>query len=468
MLSRTVSNLWNPHMSEPRKKILVVDDSALMRRMIRRELETGGYEVFEAEDGIAALARAVELLPDLITLDVDMPRLDGFTASQKLAGDNYTKRFTHAPNNRIPIIFITANDTLEGRQKGFELGAVDFVSKPFVEGDIRRAVDQIFIPKKNLDGFAALVVDDNTVARTITADLLGRAGLAVIACENGAEACAVLSDPDKKIDLLVTDLVMPVMDGRRLCRKVRGEFGLADLPVIFLTAVDDQPLLISLFDAGATDYLAKPYVKEELLARVGVHLEHRRLTRELRSAIDALQQANEEIRRMSTIDILTRCYNRAYLNDSLESEIRKARRYGRELSLIMCDIDHFKPINDTWGHQAGDEALHAVAATIMGLVRERVDWVARYGGEEFIIVLPETGCEGAAILAERLRAGVSSAAIRAGSATISLTASFGVTGFNDMTGDEHVSFDNLIKRLDDLLYQAKQAGRNCIRVGALQ
>lgn len=450
------------------KKILVVDDSAMMRRMIRRELETGGYTVFEAEDGIAALARAVELLPDLITLDVGMPRLDGFTTSKKLAGDNYTRRFTHVPNNRIPIIFVTANDTLEGRQQGFEVGAVDFVAKPFVEGDVRKAVDQIFTAKSNLDGFCALVVDDNSVARTIAADLLRRAGLDVITCENGAEACAVFADPDKKIDLLVTDLVMPVMDGRHLCRKVRGEFGLADLPVIFLTAVDDQPLLISLFDAGATDYLVKPFVKEELLARVGVHLAHRRLTRELRRAIEALHQANEEIRRMSTIDTLTRCYNRAYLNDSLEGEIRKARRYGRELSVIMCDIDHFKPINDTWGHQVGDDALHAVAAVIMGLVRERVDWVARYGGEEFIIVLPETGREGATILAERLRTAVSATAIRAAGATISLTASFGVTGFNDMTDDGHVTFDNLIKRLDDLLYQAKQAGRNCIRVGTLQ
>jgi len=450
------------------KKILVVDDSAMMRRMIRRELESGGYTVFEAEDGIAALARAVELLPDLITLDVGMPRLDGFTTSKKLAGDNYTRRFTHVPNSRIPIIFVTANDSLEGRQQGFELGAVDFVAKPFVEGDVRKAVDQIFTPKSDLNGFSALVVDDNSVARTITSDLLRRAGLDVVTCENGAEACAVFSDPDKKIDLLVTDLVMPVMDGRHLCRKVRGEFGLADLPVIFLTAVDDQPLLISLFDAGATDYLVKPFVKEELLARIGVHLEQRRLNCELRSAIEALQQANEEIRRMSTIDTLTRCYNRAYLNDSLEGEIRKARRYGRELSVIMCDIDHFKPINDTWGHQVGDDALHAVAAVIMGLVRERVDWVARYGGEEFIIVLPETGCEGAAILAERLRVAVSATVLRAAGTAFSLTASFGVTGFNDMTDDEHVTFDNLIKRLDDLLYQAKQAGRNGIRVGTLQ
>ena len=142
-------------MHTTQKKILVVDDSAMMRRMIRRELEAGGYTVFEAEDGIAALERAVELLPDLITLDVDMPRLDGFTTSKKLVGENYTKRFTHVPNNRIPVIFVTANDTLEGRQKGFEMGAVDFVSKPFVGGDIRKAVDQIFIAKSNLAGFCA-------------------------------------------------------------------------------------------------------------------------------------------------------------------------------------------------------------------------------------------------------------------------------------------------------------------------
>jgi two-component system, cell cycle response regulator len=455
-------------MSNPHKKILVVDDSAMMRRLIRRELEAGGYTVFEAEDGIAALARAVELLPDLITLDVDMPRLDGFTTSKKLTGENYTKRFTHVPDNRIPIIFITANDTLEGRQKGFDLGAVDFVAKPFIEGDIRKAVDQIFTAKSNFSGFSALVVDDNIVARTITAELLRRAGLDVRTCENGAEACDVLTEPGNNIDLLVTDLVMPVMDGRHLCRKVRRDFGLTDVPVIFLTAVDDQPLLISLFDAGATDYLVKPFVKEELLARVGVHLEYRRLNRELRAAVDELQKANNEIRRMSTVDTLTRCYNRAYLNEALEGEIRKARRYGRELAVIMCDIDHFKPINDTWGHQVGDEALRAFAEIILGVVRERVDWVARYGGEEFIIVLPETGCEGAIVLAERLRNAVAGTTIQAGSARINMTASFGVTGFDDMTEDEHVNFDNLIKRLDDLMYRAKQEGRDRVCSGSLE
>ncbi|TWI72249.1 two-component system cell cycle response regulator [Desulfobotulus alkaliphilus] len=281
-------------MSRP-LEILVVDDSALIRRLIREELQAAGYRVSEAANGFEALARAAEPpSPDLITLDIDMPGLGGFETFRKLQEDHYRRFFTHVEDARIPIIFVTANDTLSIRQKGFALGAADFITKPFARGDLKAAVEAILKPPQPMEGLSALVVDDSDTARSIVAENLRREGLQVTEAEDGQAACEILSDRLWVMDMVVTDLVMPRMDGIALCQEIRRHESMEDTPVIFLTALADQKELLKIFASGGTDYLVKPFFKEEFLARVNVHLERTLLTRKLRKTIVELQHVHLE------------------------------------------------------------------------------------------------------------------------------------------------------------------------------
>ncbi len=178
-----------------------------------------------------------------------------------------------------------------------------------------------------------------------------------------------------------------------------------------------------------------------------------------------LEQANKEIMVLSKTDPLTGCYNRGHLTDHLPQEIKRAGRYGHHLSLIMCDIDHFKKINDQYGHQAGDLVLKEFVNHIMDLIRSDIDWLARYGGEEFLIILPETDYKGACRQAKRLCSHISRMVVEAEGKEIRITASFGVTGFTLDYPDEGISPETLIGAADKYLYQAKKQGRNRVVSG---
>ncbi|MBF0452744.1 MAG: response regulator [Candidatus Magnetomorum sp.] len=271
-------------------KILVVDDSPMVRKIIRKELESGGYTVDEAEDGFEAIVYSDMISqPDLITLDIEMPGLNGFETCQKLQEKRYTKNISSRP----PVIFITGKDTLEDRKKGFTLGAADFISKPFASGDILAAVNTILRPENRLRGMTALVADDNNTARKIVSDVLKREGLAVIEATDGMYAYETMCNHMSDIDLVISDFFMPRLTGEDLCRKIRKELELIDLPIIIITAMSDHAELLRLFKAGATDYLIKPFVKEELIARLSVQLERTHLNRRLRDSINKLKGLNQ-------------------------------------------------------------------------------------------------------------------------------------------------------------------------------
>ncbi|MCP4689429.1 MAG: response regulator [Desulfobacterales bacterium] len=443
-------------------KILVVDDSPTARRIIGKELEGGGYEVEVAEDGERALRRVAEgATPDLITLDVDMPVMNGFEACSKLQSPEYSRFFSrHEKNKSVPIIMVTANDSLDDRRKGFEFGAADFVAKPFMKGEILNAVNKILRPKARLKNLTALVVDDSTVARRVVTKVLEREGVSIIEADTGGAAFEIMCRQASDIDILITDLMMPKMNGNELCLKVRKELNLQDIPIIFLTGLTEQTGLLDLFKAGGTDYIVKPFFKEELLSRISVHLERAQLTRRLRKTVKSLRKANDEIRTLSITDPLTGCFNRGYLTEQLPKEIDRCARYKRAFTLLMCDIDHFKHVNDTHGHQAGDQVLKSIVRDIMRSIRTKVDWVARYGGEEFVVVLPETDDEGGGRLAERLRFIISRRKIEVDNKEIRVTASFGGVGFPARGLERGVSSESMINKADSLLYRAKEEGRN--------
>jgi diguanylate cyclase (GGDEF)-like protein len=246
---------------------------------------------------------------------------------------------------------------------------------------------------------------------------------------------------------------MPEMDGTELCRAIRSRNSDHYTFIILLTALNSQEALIEGLDAGADDYIVKPIHPAELRVRL-------KGCRRILDLENSLNKSLAEIRELSIHDPLTRAFNRGYLDQQLQHEIQRAYRYQHSLSLILCDLDHFKLINDTYGHQAGDEVLIRCVRSISSSIRHNIDWVARYGGEEFIIALPETDAAGCRVVAERMRERIAFCPVEDKSNTLKISASFGtVTLIPDMQNN-HISADALIKRADKCMYLAKELGRN--------
>lgn len=310
-----------------------------------------------------------------------------------------------------------------------------------------------------LSDFPVLVVEDEPVSRLRLVKTLAKAGYEVVAVENGRQAVGAMEK--RHFPLVLTDWMMPGMDGLQLCRWIRERPAQGYVFVVLLTARDNKSDMIQGLEAGADDYLIKPFIPAELFARLKTG---RRFLEQERS----LQLACEAIRRLSKTDPLTGCYNRGYLNERLPQEVLRARRFQHCLSLVICDIDHFKRVNDTYGHPAGDQVLIAFVGWIQGAIRNHVDWLARYGGEEFVMILPETDLTGAACMARRLLKGVSERDLQVGAERIRITVSMGVTGFGPQTPEDLISPENLVHQADRGLYLSKSQGRNRVSVMPLE
>lgn len=278
-------------MNQEKKKILIVEDSLTMRTIIRREFDERHFEIREAKNGLVALETIREsYIPDLITLDIDMPKLNGFDTCAKLYSDEYTKYFPHLKDHRVPIIFVTSSDNIKDRRRGFELGASDFVTKPFEAGELLKLVNKTLFPDDRLKGITALLVDDSKSARLVVSKGLMSEGIAVIEAEDGARAFEIMCNKMNQIDIVVTDIEMPGMNGGELCEKIRKELGLVDIPIIFFTGIADRSKLLEVFQAGGTDYLVKPFIKEEMIARILVQVEKTQLNRLLRKSVNDMRE----------------------------------------------------------------------------------------------------------------------------------------------------------------------------------
>lgn len=293
-----------------------------------------------------------------------------------------------------------------------------------------------------------LVADDSATLRAeVAAALEGSEVGEVLEAGDGLVALRMMVE--HRPDLVICDLVMPVCDGIQLLRMRAATPELANIPVVMLTAASQLERRVELLERGAADYIVKPFDRRELLARVRVHLRSRLLQEEL-------EEANRLLQVLSCTDGLTGIYNRRHFDIELDAQLSRSRRYKFPLSLLLVDVDHFKRVNDEHGHPAGDAVLRAIAGSLQSMVR-KADVVARYGGEEIALVLANTGEEGAAVLAERVRAAVAGLEIVVAGATIRCTVSVGVA--TSHAGDP-LDTSSLLHRADVALYTAKRTGRD--------
>ena len=301
-------------------------------------------------------------------------------------------------------------------------------------------------PESNCDG--VLVAEDDPMFRKILKSWLENWGYRVIVAEDGTAAWNILQQ-ERPPELLILDWVMPGIDGLELCRRIRERQTTPYQYILLVTAKDDAEDVVTGLEAGADDHLTKPFDRSELRARL-------RVGRRILTLQKGLIQAREELRFQATHDIPTGIWNRGALLDLLQREIERASRSQSPTGLLMLDLDHFKKVNDTYGHLAGDVVLREVAHRISEVVRS-YDLVGRYGGEEFLVVLPDCDPDQALQSAERIRAVIAGRPVLAAGAEILVTASIGVT----VTTAGSVAEKEILAIADTALYQAKSAGRNC-------
>lgn len=290
-----------------------------------------------------------------------------------------------------------------------------------------------------------LIADDEALSRRILEDCLHKWGYEIVITKDGNEAWDYLQRDDAP-NLVVLDWVMPGMDGIELCKKIRERNARNYIYIILLTSKASREDIIKGLEAGADDYVIKPFNPEELRYRMKIG--------------QRIVELEQRILALARIDYLTGLLNRRAFMEQLENEVHRVKRNKQDLSLMILDLDHFKNINDSFGHHAGDLVLQQTAHLISSVCRP-YDFIGRYGGEEYIMCLPETNIEQAIRVTERIRAAIANKKtfIPDRMQYVMITASFGVSTLNY---EKTESLDMLINRADSALYQAKESGRNCV------
>ncbi|WP_066382865.1 MULTISPECIES: diguanylate cyclase [unclassified Anabaena] len=299
-----------------------------------------------------------------------------------------------------------------------------------------------FIP----ENFLILVVDDIAQNLKVVGSMLNDIGYNTTFAVSGQQALERLKNITP--DLILLDMMMPDMDGLQVCQAIKEDQNYQEIPIIFLTASHEQEHLVNAFDLGAVDYVTKPFRKPELLARVKTHLTLKYITDELKKKL-------AEVEKLAQIDALTGVLNRRSFLKAAEQEFNQACRYESTFSLLLLDIDHFKKINDTYGHLTGDRALVTFTSVVSSTLR-KVDLIGRYGGEEFVVLMPHTNASQALTAAHRIRSVVAETPIPTLTNTLSITVSIGIAVYQT----EDIKIDDMFHRADDALYQAKAKGRN--------
>ncbi len=444
-------------------RILVVDDVEANVRLLQAKLEAEYYEVLTAKDGAEALTIAAEARPDIILLDVMMPEMDGFEVCRRLRADAGTRH--------IPIVMVTALDGRRDRLTGLEAGADDFLTKPIDDVTLLARVRSLTRLKLVIDELRQREASGRRmgVIEGVGARLNGAGGRVVIADDSATQARRIADelgvehrpvlepDPERALlaakaraDLLIVNIAARSFDGLRLIAQCRSDETIRHLPVLAVWEPTEKARAVKALEIGANDLLSRPIDPEELAARVRTLVRQKRYT-------DFLRQNLDHSLELAVTDPLTGLHNRRYMSGQLGALVRRAVQGGEPVSALLLDIDHFKRINDTFGHDVGDEVLREFAVRLATNVRA-IDLACRLGGEEFVVIMPDSGLEGASRVAERLRVHISGAPFRVqgADAPLTVTVSIGVAA----TLPDADTPDALIKRADAAVYDAKRAGRN--------
>jgi two-component system cell cycle response regulator len=446
-------------------RILVVDDIEANVRLLQAKLQAEYYDVLTAADGATALEMAARERPDLVLLDVMMPGMDGFETCRRMKEDTATRH--------IPVVLVTALDGRADRITGLEAGADEFLTKPIDDILLFARVKSLTRLKLVIDELRQREASGRRIGVIAGAAsrLGGQGGRVLIVDDHERQAQRIYSelaiehrpvvesDPEKAhltargpVDLIIVNTTGRGFDGLRFAAQIRSDEATRHLPILGVIDPDDRPRLVRALDLGFNDVLTRPIDPQELSARVRSQVRGKRYTDFLRNNLDHSLE-------LAVTDQLTGLHNRRYMTGQLGALVTRAVRGGDPVSALMIDIDHFKKVNDNFGHDVGDEVLREFAVRLASNVRA-IDLPCRYGGEEFVVIMPGTRLEDAGKIAERIRRHVAGSPFRlsGGAEPLTVTISIGVA----TTTGEGDTAEALLKRSDEAVYAAKAAGRNTV------
>lgn len=446
-------------------RVLIVDDIPTNVRLLEARLTAEYYEVISASSGAQALHICQTQDVDIVLLDVMMPEMDGFEVCRRLKASPKT--------HHLPVLMITALDQPSDRVQGLEAGADDFLSKPVDDTQLMARVKSLVRLKSLTDELRARAMTGQQIAiedalRAMDSISANGGNILIIDTDRRhAERIQSYLSSDHTVDILTepADAVFQVtgasyelalvsmslddFDPLRVCSQVRTVDHSRNLPIILLADAADKPRVVRALDLGVNDFISRPVERNELLARVRTQIRRHRYAMELRESVSSTMA-------LAVTDELTGLYNRRYFDRHLGVMLAKAHEQERDMALMLIDIDHFKAVNDTHGHDVGDRVLREFAARLKRNIRG-VDLACRFGGEEFVVLMPDTDTGQAEAVAERVRQAMAEKAFEVGSPRgLSVTVSVGVS-IREQLSDTP---ESIIKRADVALYRAKREGRN--------
>ncbi len=446
-------------------RVLVVDDILSNVKLLEAKLTAEYFDVVTAFNGLECLARISETAPDIVLLDVMMPGMDGFEVCRRIKANPKTAH--------VPVVMVTALDQPSDRVAGLEAGADDFLTKPVDDAALfarvrslvrlKMMTDELRMRENTGQGMglidpAEAMTDNNQSGRILVIEDRAESAAwfsAALQPMHGVSSVDTFEEAMVRVkggdpDLVVVSLGMRSFDGLRLCSQLRSLPEGRNVPILVVVSDGDRRKLTQALEMGVNDYLTRPVDKNELVARVRTQLRKKRYADRLRHNVQLSLE-------MAITDQLTGLHNRRYMSRHLDNLVETAKKTGKPIAFVIMDIDYFKAVNDTYGHDIGDEVLKEFAGRIAANVRG-IDLACRYGGEEFVVVMPDTDINFAMQVSERLRKSIETTPfpISRDPKTLNLTISIGIAG----SEGESDSAGALLHRADQALYRAKRTGRN--------